>query len=295
MITGGGAGKVGRMPRLQAKSFANPDSVRPMPLGTGQMVNLGETVVGRSTFEPGWRWSTHLRPIMGTPSCPLHHLGYSVSGLLRVQTDDGQTLDIGPDTVYEIPAGHDAWVVGGEAWTTIEWTSARAVGLGPEGPDTQVIATLVMTDIVDSTAAAERLGEAGWRDQLSRHNTRVRELLNTFRGREVKTTGDGFLVVLDSASRACRAAAAISRAASDMGLPIRSGVNTGEIEFIGDDVRGLAVHAAARIMSLAQPGEVLVSATTRELLTDSGLVLQDAGVHQLKGLTGARQVYRLIG
>lgn len=281
------------MPRLQAKSFTSPDTVRPMPHGRGEMVNLGETVVGRSTFEPGWRWSTHLRPILGTPSCPLHHLGYSVSGLLRVQMDDGQVLDIGPESVYEIPAGHDAWVVGDEPWITVEWTSARDVGVSPEATGEQVIATLLFTDIVDSTATLERIGEAAWRELLHRHNARVRELLNTFRGREVKTTGDGFLVVFDSASRACRAAAAISRASNEMGLPIRIGVNTGEIEFVGDDVRGLAVHTAARIMSLAGPGEILVSATTRELLTDSGLVLEDAGLHELKGLTGARQVYRL--
>ena len=207
---------------------------------------------------------------------------------------DGQTLEIGPGSVYEIPPDHDAWVVGDPPWETIEWTSARAVGIAPDDPGDRVLATVVFTDIVDSTATLERLGDAAWRDLLLAHNARLREVLDRFRGREVTTTGDGFLAVFDSPSRAVRAAAAMSQAAGELGLPIRVGVHTGEIELIGGDIRGVAVHAAARVLSLAGAGEVLVSSTTRDLLEGSGAILEDAGEHELKGLSGRRKVFRVV-
>ena len=124
------------MPRLQVKTFATPDEVRTLPKGQAAVVNLDEVTVGRSTWNPGWRWSTDLAPIMGTRSCQVHHLGLSVSGVLHVILDDGQGIDIPPDSVFEIPPGHDAWVVGDDPWVTVEWTSARIVGIAPEGPDT---------------------------------------------------------------------------------------------------------------------------------------------------------------
>ena len=176
---------------------------------------------------------------------------------------------------------------------TVEWTSARIVGIAPEGPGERTLATVLFTDIVDSTATLERLGDAAWRDLLLRHNARLRDDLNTYRGREVTTTGDGFLAVFDGATRAVRCGVAMTRAARDMGLPIRVGVHTGEVEFVGGDVRGVAVHAAARVMSLAGPDEVFVSATTSDLLEGSGVRLEDAGSHELKGLTGRRQLFRV--
>jgi class 3 adenylate cyclase len=282
------------MPRLQVKSFAAPDEVRSPPLGHAEVVSLDDTTVGHARWEPGWRWSTHLAPLMGTASCQLRHLGYSVSGHLKVLTDAGETLEIGPESVYEIPAGHDAWVVGDEAWVTIEWTSARDVGLASDGPGDMVLATLVFTDIVDSTATLQRLGDVVWRERLLVHNARLRDELNTYRGREVKTTGDGLLAVFDGATRGVRCAAAMSRAAAKIGLPIRVGVHTGEVELVEGDARGLSVHTAARVMALAGPDEVLVSSATAALLEGSGLQLGDAGAHELKGIAGARQVYRLV-
>ncbi len=138
------------------------------------------------------------------------------------------------------------------------------------------------------------MGDAAWRDLLLVHNTRLREDLNNFRGREVKTTGDGFIAVFDSASRAVRCAAAMTRSAREVGLPIRAGVHTGEVELSGTDARGLAVHTAARVMGLAEADEVLVSTTTADLLEGSGLMLEDAGTHEMKGLPGKRQVLRLV-
>jgi class 3 adenylate cyclase len=110
----------------------------------------------------------------------------------------------------------------------------------------------------------------------------------------VKTTGDGVLAIFDSPTRAVQCAAAMTRSTRAIGIEIRVGVHTGEIELVGDDVRGIAVHTAARVLALAGANEVLVSATTSGLLEGSGMVLEDAGVHEMKGISGARQVYRLV-
>ena len=227
--------------------------------------------------------------IAGTVSCQLHHLGYSISGSMHVEMDDGQAIDIPPASVYEIPPGHDAWVVGDDPWLTVEWTSARVFGLVPEGAGEGVVVTVLFTDIVDSTATLHMVGDTAWRDLLLVHNTRLRDQLNVFRGREVKTTGDGFLAVFDSATRAVRCGAAMARSAREMDLPIRVGLHTGEVELVGDDARGLAVHTAARIMAVGGPDEVLVSSTTFDLLEGSGLKLEEAGTHEMKGLPGAAQ------
>lgn len=282
------------VPRLHAKTFAAPDERREFPLGRAEVVVMDETTVGRATYEPGWRWSLHLAAITGTAACPLRHLGYSISGAMQVELADGQSLRIEPGSVYEIPAGHDAWVIGDEPWVTVEWTSADTVGIAPEGPGKRVLMTVLMSDIVDSTPTLERVGDEAWRTLLLRHNARLREQLNRFYGREVKTTGDGFLAVFDGATRAVRCAGAMARSAREMGLPIRVGVHTGEVEVIGEDVRGLAIHVAARVMSLAGPDEVFVSSSTTELLDGSGLSLEDLGQRDLKGLSGPRNVFRFV-
>jgi class 3 adenylate cyclase len=281
------------VPRLQVKTFADPDERRTFPLGHAELVHLEEVAVGRAQWEPGWRFTTHLAPVHGTATCQVHHLGFSVSGHLRVETESGETIDIPPESVYEIPPGHDAWVVGDEPWVTVEWTSARIVGIAPDAPAGRTLATVLFTDIVDSTATLQRLGDAVWRDLLLKHNARMRDALNTYRGREVATTGDGFLAVFDGATNAVRCGVAMAGAAREVGLPIRIGLHTGEVEFVGGNVRGVAVHTAARVMSLAGADEVYVSATTSDLLEGSGVRLEDAGVHELKGLTGHRQVFRV--
>ena len=167
------------------------------------------------------------------------------------------------------------------------------MGIAPEGPGDRTLATVLFTDIVDSTATLERVGDAVWRDLLLKHNARLRNELNTYRGREVTTTGDGFLAVFDGATRAARCGVAMARSAREIGLPIRVGIHTGEVEFVGGNVRGVAVHTAARVMSLAGPDEVFVSATTSDLLEGSGITLEDAGSHELKGLSGQRRVFRV--
>src|SRR5262245_38186736 len=217
------------MPRLQAKTFDDATDVRELPKGHARLVTLDETTVGIATWEPGWRWSTHLRPLVGTTSCPVHHLGYAMSGWMRFEADDGQVLDVGPHSVYEVPAGHDAQVIGDEPFVTVEWTSARVIGVGSvAGP--RVLATVLFSDIVDSTATLARVGDDAWHGILAEHNRRLRDAFNVYRGREVDTTGDGFLVVFDSASRAVQCGIAMSRAVREMGIAIRVGIHTGGVE-----------------------------------------------------------------
>ncbi len=282
------------MPRLQAKSFAAPDDVRSMDKARFETVGLDESQVGHCTFEPGWRWSIHVAPMMGTSSCPIRHLGYSVSGTVHVEMDDGATLDIGPDTVFDIPPGHDQWVIGDEPWVSIEWgASGRALVEALQDGGTRSLATVLFTDIADSTATLQRVGDAAWRDLLVAHNAGLREQLNVFRGREVKTTGDGVLAVFDSPTRAVRCALAMVRSTQAIGVEIRVGIHTGEIELVGDDVRGIAVHTAARVLGVADRNEVLVSSTTADLVEGSGLVVEDAGEHDLKGISGPRRLFRI--
>ncbi len=283
------------MPRLQAKSFATPDDVRTMPKTRFSTVGLEDATVGHCFFEPGWRWSTDIGPLVGASSCPIRHLGYSMSGSVHVVMDDGQTLDIGPDMVFDIPPAHDKWVLGDEPWVTIEWgASGRALDAALDEGGTRSLATVVFTDIVDSTARLQEIGDAAWRDLLAAHNALLREQLNVFRGREVQTTGDGLLAVFDSPTRAVKCAGAMTEATRSIGIEIRVGVHTGEVELVGDAIRGIAVHTAARVLALAGPSEVLLSSTTAALVEGSGLVVEDAGLHELKGLSGRHQVFRLV-
>lgn len=281
------------MPRLQVKYFDAPDEHRDIPNAHYETLDLDESVIAHATFEPGWRWSTHLAPLIGTTSCPIHHLGYAVSGVCRVVMDDGAAIDIGPGGVYEIPPGHDAWVVGDEPWVTVEWQSGRPMEARLDAAGERVVASILFSDIVDSTGTMASLGDARWRDLLLEHNRVMREHLNLYRGREVATTGDGFLAVFDGASRAVRCGLAMAAAIGELGIAIRVGVHTGEVEFVGPDARGMAVHTAARVMSVAGPGEVMVSSTTADLLEGSGLELVATGEHELKGLTGPRRLFRV--
>jgi class 3 adenylate cyclase len=224
----------------------------------------------------------------------LHHFGFALSGVMRIAMDDGRDLDIPAGSAFEIPPGHDGWTVGDEPWVAIVWTSVRSYALPPGGPGRRVLETVLFTDVVDSTAILDRIGDTAWRELLSEHNARLREELNEFRGREIATTGDGFLAVFDSATRAVQAGIAMSQAASRIGIPIRVGIHTGEVEFVGGDIRGVSVHEASRVMSLAEAEDVLISSTTRDLLDGSDLQFDDLGPQTLKGLAGARRIYRVL-
>ena len=280
------------MARLQAKPIGSPDEVRTFPNGRLEIFNLDDVVIGRTVFEPGWHWATDVQPIAGTTSCQYHHLGICVAGRLGVRMDDGTTFEVGPDTVFDIPGGHDGWVIGDEPWITYDVAGMRAFGREME-PDDRTLATIVFTDVVDSTATAERLGDSRWRARISELNEQCQFEVDRQRGRLVKTTGDGMIALFDSSERAIRCAAASIVHARDLGLGLRAGVHTGEVELLSGDVRGLAVHVASRILALAGDGDVCVSSTTRELLADSGVAFTDLGEHELKGISGRRRVFAL--
>lgn len=281
------------MPRLQRKSFASPDQVRAFPTGRIEIVTLDEMAVGRFVFRPGWRWSKDVAPIAGTSLCQHRHVGYTISGALEVQMQDGTKLVIGPGEAYEIPPGHDAWVLGDEPWDSVEFTSAHAFGLSPEELGERVLATILVSDIVASTALLERVGDRAWSELLREHNAKIRAAIDRYRGREIDAAGDGFLALFDGAARAVHAAALMDPSVAELGARVRVGLHTGEVEITGGRARGVAVHAAARVASLAGPGEVLVSGTTRDLLDGSGLSFEPRGEHELKGLTGARPIFAL--
>jgi len=158
----------------------------------------------------------------------------------------------------------------------------------------RALGTILMTDIVDSTATLERLGDAKWHAALLEHNERLRAQIDRFGGREVRTTGDGFQVLFTGAARGVRCAAAMIDALADLEIRIRTGLHTGEVELTAGNLYGIAVHTAARVSALAGPSEVLVSAVTRDLLDGSGLTFEERGVYELKGLSGARPVFALV-
>jgi class 3 adenylate cyclase len=159
----------------------------------------------------------------------------------------------------------------------------------------RVLATILFTDLVGSTEKVRALGDASWAGLLEAHHAAVRRELDRFAGEEIDTAGDGFLALFDGPARAIRAGLAIRDALAELGLDVRCGVHTGEVERArGGKPRGIAVHVGARIMSLAGTGEVLVSATTHDLVAGSGLEFEDRGQHELKGVEGPRRVYAVL-
>ena len=282
------------MARLQRRDLDRPTEVRTVPLGRLELFELGDTVVGRSRFEPGWRWSESIKPIAGTEYCEFHHVGYVLAGSVHVETREGAVLEIGPNEFYEIPPNHDAWVVGDEPWVSIDWGATASFGRDTADAAERMVSTVLFTDVVDSTATAHRLGDSRWRNLLAAHNLVVRAQLDRFRGREVTTTGDGFVALFDSAERAARAALAIVSAVPRSGLHVRVGIHTGEVELEAGNVRGLTVHLAARVVALAGADEVLVSWTTRDLLAGTELEFAERGTHEMKGLPEPKSVYAVL-
>jgi class 3 adenylate cyclase len=161
-------------------------------------------------------------------------------------------------------------------------------------PD-RVLATVMFTDIVDSTSKAAQLGDHRWRELLERHDQLVRREIERYRGREVKTMGDGFLAIFDGPARAIRSATSACQAVRPLGLEIRAGLHTGELEVMDGDIGGIAVNIGARVGALANPGEVLVSRTVTDLVAGSGIEFHDRGTHPLKGVPGEWQLYAVQG
>jgi class 3 adenylate cyclase len=155
----------------------------------------------------------------------------------------------------------------------------------------RVLATLLFTDIVGSTEHLARVGDKAWRGLLGRHHGMVRKEFAAFRGREVNTAGDGFFATFDGPARAVRCALRVQDGARELGIAVRAGLHTGEVELVGDNVAGLAVHIGARICALAEGDQTLVSSTVKDLVSGSGLRFKDRGVHALKGVPGEWRLY----
>ena len=192
----------------------------------------------------------------------------------------------------ELP-GRDSMIVGDGVEAAIDAITAFITGTERRADPNRALSTVAFTDIVDSTGRAAELGDAAWRELLTRHDELSRELVERHGGRPVKSTGDGFLATFDGPARAVRAASALTTQIRELGIELRAGVHTGEIEILDDDVAGIAVHIGARINALAGPGEVLASSTVRDLVVGSGIEFEDRGEHCLKGVPGAWQLCRV--
>jgi class 3 adenylate cyclase len=239
-------------------------------------------------------WSSDARallPLIQVPTLVLHRRDFQV-----LRTDHGRYLaDHIPGARYvELPGADALYWLGDTASMLAEIEEFLTGTHRPPEPD-RVLATVLFTDIVDSTAQAAAMGDRAWRDRLDQHDAMVRRQLQRFRGREVKTTGDGFLAVFDGPARAIECAVALRDGATQLGIGVRAGLHTGEIELRGDDIGGVSVHIGARVAALAGAGEVLVSRTVTDLVVGSGIQFEDRGDRELKGVPGSWRLFALAG
>lgn len=192
---------------------------------------------------------------------------------------------VGSDTLY--------WV--GDVGPMLDEIEEFVTGVRGGADTERVLATVLFTDIVDSTDRAARIGDRQWRDLLDRHDQSVRSEIERFRGREIKTLGDGFVATFESPRRAIECALAIRRSMDALNLRLRAGIHTGEVEVRGDDVAGLTVHIASRVSALASPGEVLASSTVKDLVVGSNIEFAMRGDHELKGVPGTWRLFAVGG
>jgi class 3 adenylate cyclase len=198
-----------------------------------------------------------------------------------------------PNATYVELPGIDNLIWAGDQDAILAEIQAFVTGVRPAPEPQRVLATVLFTDIVDSTRRAAELGDGRWTALLEEHFGMARRAIDRFGGREIKTTGDGLVATFDGPARAIRAAASIRDGVRELGLEIRAGLHTGEIEIQGSDIAGLAVHIAARILGLASPGEVVLSGTVRDLVVGSGFSFEDRGTHELKGVPGEWRAFVL--
>jgi class 3 adenylate cyclase len=274
------------------RSFDAPDELVEFGGVTEQLISIGGLTVSRSVQPVGWRWRDHFQPLVGGDWCQAHHVGITLEGRQGILLQDGTELEYGPGDLYDIPPGHDGWTIGDEPCVLLEWSGMRRWVGGATAH--RVLASLLFTDIVDSTGTAARLGDAQWHDLLSLHYHQAGEAIERFGGRRITTTGDGVLASFEAAAAAVRCAVAIREAADRQDLKLRLGVHVGEVELAGEDVRGVAVHEASRVMAASGPGEILVSESVRLLCQAGDLAFEDAGEHELKGVPDRWRLYRVV-
>jgi class 3 adenylate cyclase len=232
---------------------------------------------------------TQILPSVNVPTLVMHR-----EGDVTVNVEAGRLLAKRiPDAKYIELAGCDHIpFVGRDPDRILDEIEQFLTGERSAPSSSRVLATVLFTDIEGSTALADRLGDQAWGDLLALHNKAVRQELARFRGREIRQTGDGFLVVFDGPARAIQCALAIVSAVKSLGIEVRAGIHTGELEFADDDIQGIAVHIAARVSDLAAGGEVLVSRTVKDLVAGSGIVFEELGTYTLKGIPDTWQLFR---
>jgi class 3 adenylate cyclase len=229
-------------------------------------------------------------PTIRVPTLVINRIGDRIADL-----DEGRWLasQIPGATFVELPGvDHPPWA--GDQDSVLDAIGAF-LGLRRQPAEVdRVLSTVLFTDIVGSTERLTQLGDARWRSVLATHDDRCREEIERYRGRYVDSTGDGLLATFDGPARAVRCAQAIGTSVAELGIQIRAGVHTGEVELADDAVRGIAVHIGARVASLAGPSEILVSQTVKDLVAGSGLTFADAGEHELKGVPDKWHLYRVV-
>jgi class 3 adenylate cyclase len=239
-----------------------------------------------------WRgeaaFAMDMRPALPSVQAPilfLYRAGIPSAAQIR---DDAQ--HVSGAKVVELP-GEDRLFFAGDTGPMLDAIEEFVTGQLPARHSDRVLATVLFTDIVGSTEHAARLGDRRWRDLLATHDALARAEVLRFRGGLVKTTGDGVLATFDVPGRAIRCCCAIRDSARTLGIDLRAGLHTGEIELIGDDVAGIAVHIGARVLAQAGDGEVLVSSTVKDLVAGSGINFIERGEHELKGVPGAWRLF----
>jgi class 3 adenylate cyclase len=226
----------------------------------------------------------HVLPTIGVPTLILHrteelHLNVENSRYIARHIKGAKLVELtGRD--------HNPWAGDSNAFLAEIETFLTGKRRDIEPDYHRVLASILFTDIVDSTTRLVELGDRSWTDILAQHHSLVREEIRRHRGREINTLGDGFLAAFDGPARAVRCGQTIVDAVKRLGIQVRAGVHTGECEVMGEDLGGVAVHIGARIAGRAAAGEVLVSTTVRDLVAGSGLRFEDRGTHSLKGLPG---------
>jgi class 3 adenylate cyclase len=255
------------------------------------------TLVFHSSVSPGEYYDVvrtmgpvDIRRLLGSVQAPvlvLHRAGDQVAD---VRASRYMAERLVTARLVELP-GEDHLPFFGDQDSVVALTQEFLTGTLPAVDPDRVLATVLFTDIVDSTRRAAELGDRRWHQLLEDHQDVVRRTLTRFRGREINTTGDGFLATFDGPARAIRAADAIRAELAELGLEVRVGLHTGEVELVGGDIGGIAVHLAARVLAQAEAGEVLCSRTIKDLVAGSNFVFVDRGIHQLKGVPDRWQLY----
>jgi class 3 adenylate cyclase len=291
-------------------NVTKPDAVEQ---GVDDVALLNPTVAGDQAFRTWWvragrrgaspsvakailrvKWTADVRQflqLVQVPTLVLHRAGYAV-----LRPDHGRYLaEHIPGALFRELPGTDNLYWVGETDLMLEEIEEFLTGTRHRSEPNRVLATVLFTDIVDSTTQASGLGDSAWHDRLERHDAMVRRQLERFGGKEIKTIGDGFLATFDGPARAIRCACAIRDGVEQLGIDVRAGLHTGEVELLRDDVGGITVNIAARVVNFAGAGEVLASRTLADLVVGSSIEFEDRGEHELKGVPGWWRLFAVTG